>query len=61
MGSREEAAVISAGIRSGSIVDALQFATTLTDAKKATPSGHMANGYLPGGVVNHDDGDIICS
>ncbi len=30
---QEEAAVISAGIRSGSIVDALQFATTLTDAK----------------------------
>lgn len=29
--------------------------------QKATPSGHMANGYLPGGVVNHDDGDIICS
>lgn len=31
---QEEAAVISAGIRSGSIVDALQFATTLTDARK---------------------------
>ncbi|STO41227.1 PilR protein [Escherichia coli] len=31
---QEEAAVISAGIRSGSIVDALQFATTLTDAKE---------------------------
>ncbi|ECM9892674.1 pilus assembly protein PilR [Salmonella enterica subsp. enterica serovar Montevideo] len=31
---QEEAAVISAGIRSGSIVDALKFATTLTDARK---------------------------
>lgn len=31
---QEEAAVISAGIKSGSIVDALRFATILTDAKK---------------------------
>ncbi|MGS8699917.1 type II secretion system F family protein, partial [Salmonella enterica subsp. enterica serovar Infantis] len=30
---QEEAAVLSAGIRSGSSVDALQFATTLTEAK----------------------------
>lgn len=58
---QEEAAVISAGIRSGSIVDALQFATTLTDAKRTNPSGYMANVYLSGGIVNHDDGDIICS
>lgn len=29
--------------------------------KRTNPSGYMANGYLSGGIVNHDDGDIICS
>ena len=47
---QEEAAVISAGIRHHSY-----------RCKRTNPSGYMANGYLSGGIVNHDDGDIICS
>ncbi|HDK2180646.1 TPA: type II secretion system F family protein, partial [Escherichia coli] len=48
---QEEAAVISAGIRSGSIVDALQFATTLTDAKKQLHQAIWQMAIYPVGLL----------
>ncbi|KAB3088190.1 pilus assembly protein PilR [Escherichia coli] len=48
---QEEAAVISAGIRSGSIVDALQFATTLTDAKKQIHQAIWQMAIYPVGLL----------
>ncbi len=50
-GFQEEAAVISAGIRSGSIVDALQFATTLTDAKKQLHQAIWQMAIYPVGLL----------
>ena len=48
---QEEAAVISAGIRSGSIVDALQFATTLTDAKEQIHQAIWQMAIYPVGLL----------
>ncbi|EBQ0073377.1 pilus assembly protein PilR, partial [Salmonella enterica subsp. enterica] len=44
-------AVISAGIRSGSIVDALQFATTLTDAKEQIHQAIWQMAIYPVGLL----------